>query len=182
MPVTNLLVISQIQTSGDGGTPADDEFVELYNPTAAPINLSGVSLQYKSATGMTYQVVPLSTVVIPSHGWYLVARSAYDGGVVRDQVNIAFLMAAAGGNLFLVNGTTALTGSCSTSASIIDKVGYGTGNCPESSATTAPGENNGILRKPGGSCGNGSDTNNNASDFQAQIPATPRNRFSTPQP
>lgn len=182
VPVTNLLVISQIQTSGDGGTPADDEFVELYNPTAAPINLSGVSLQYKSATGMTYQVVPLSPVVIPSHGWYLVARSAYDGGVVRDQVNIAFLMAAAGGNLFLVNGTTALTGSCSTSASIIDKVGYGTGNCPESSATTAPGENNGILRKPGGSCGNGSDTNNNASDFQAQIPATPRNRFSTPQP
>jgi hypothetical protein len=91
-------------------------------------------------------------------------------------------MSGSGGHVFLVNGTAALTGSCSTSPSIIDQVGFGTGNCPEGNTASNAAANNSILRKPGGSCGNGQDTNDNVADFQAQIPATPRNRFSTPQP
>lgn len=178
-PSAGHLVISQVQTAGAN---ADDEFVEIYNPNAASALMSGLSLQYKAATGSSYSVVPLAGVSIPAHGWYLVARSTYTGSVPRDQTNTAFQMAAAGGNLFLVVGTSPLSGTCSSSGLIIDKVGYGTGNCSEGSVAPAPGASNSILRKPGGSCGNGVDTNDNAADFQSQIPGTPRNRFSTPQP
>jgi hypothetical protein len=38
------------------------------------------------------------------------------------------------------------------------------------------------LRKTGGLCGNGVDTDNNAADFIVQSPSTPRNLASTPQP
>ncbi len=180
-PEANHLVISQIQTAGDGTPSADDEFIELYNPTGSALPLSGLSVQYKSATGTTHTVLPLPALSIPSKGWLLLARSAYNGPASADAGNTAFLMAAAGGNLFLVNGTSALpASSCSTSALIIDKVAWGTGNCPETAAPAAPAANNGIDRKPGGTLGSGQDTDNNASDFQAQVPSAPHNRFSTP--
>ena len=44
---TNHVVISQIQTTG---VTANDEFVELYNPTDATINLAGWRLDRKSGT------------------------------------------------------------------------------------------------------------------------------------
>ncbi len=91
-------------------------------------------------------------------------------------------MSATGGHVFPVNGTTALSGACSTSASIIDKVGYGTGNCPEGTAIAVPGANNSILRKPAAGCGNGKDSDNNAADFLSQVPSTPRNRSSPQEP
>ena len=174
------LVISQIQVLGSGS--ADDEFVEIYNPTNAAVGLSGLSLQYKAATGSSYVVFSLPAQTIPSHGWYLVARSAYNGATPADAINSAFLMAAGGGNLFLVNGTGALSGSCSASASIIDKVGYGNGNCPETTALAKPLAEDSVLRKPGGSCGDGVDTNSNVADFVQQSPSTPHNRSSPPRP
>lgn len=180
-PPANHLVISQVQTSGDGSNPSDDEFVEIYNPTGASVPLSGLSIQYKSATGSTYTPFALPSLSIPSHGWFLVARSAYNGSPAADAVNGSIQMAAAGGNIFLVNGTGALSSSpCSASPSIIDKLGYGTGNCAETAAPSVPGANNSLLRKPGGAAGSGVDTNNNVSDFQPQTPATPHNRFETP--
>jgi hypothetical protein len=175
-------VISQLQTAGNGPAPADDEFVELYNPTSSPVSLAGLSLQYKSATGSSYLVVALAAHTIPAHGWYLVARSSYNGATAADQLQTGFLMSAAGGHVFLVNGTGALAGACSTAPTILDKLGYGTGNCPEATVAPAPSADNGVVRRPAGSCGNGQDTNDNAADFVTLSPAMPRNRFSSPQP
>ncbi|HZN03901.1 MAG TPA: hypothetical protein VFD06_09985 [Candidatus Polarisedimenticolia bacterium] len=177
----NHLVISQVQTQGDGVPLSDDEFVEIYNPTGSAISLSGLSLQFKSPMGATYLRVLLPALSIPSHGWFLVARSAYNGVPAADQIQAAFAMGG-GGNLFLVNGTTLLSGTCSTDVSIIDKVSYGGGTCPEGAVAPASGADNSIVRNPGGICGNGWDTNDNSADFRVQVPSTPRNRFSTPQP
>jgi hypothetical protein len=181
-PQATHLVISQLQVAGDGGTPADDEFVELYNPTASGIPLGGLSIQYKSATGSTYLPVPLPALTLPSHGWYLIARSAYTGPVAADLTNTTFQMSASGGNLFLVGGSAALpSSSCSTAASIIDKLGYGTGNCAESSPPpAAPAANGSLARKPGGSLGSGFDSDNNAADFDLLAVAVPHNGSSPP--
>jgi chitodextrinase len=179
---TNHLVISQIQTGGDGSPQtAEDEFYEIYNPTASSVSMAGMSLQYKSASGSTYSVQTLSAT-IPSHKYYLVARASYNGPThgfpAADLTTTLLNVGGTGGNLFLVNGTTALSGTCSTDSSIIDKVAWGTGNCPETTATSAPAINNSVQRKPGGTSGSGTDTGNNSTDFQSLIPSAPHSSAS----
>ncbi len=80
----NHVVISEFATRGP--TAATDEFVELYNPTNAPIDISGWKLQYKSATGTTWNdrgVLPANTF-IAAHGYFLIANQSYIGAVTPD--------------------------------------------------------------------------------------------------
>jgi hypothetical protein len=175
------LVVSEIQTNGDGGTPADDELVEIHNPTASAVSLSGKSLQYKSATGTTFLVQTLSGTVAPG-GYYLVARAAYNGSPAADLVTSTIQMSASGGHVLLVNGTSALASS--TSASIIDNVAWGTGNCPEGTAAPAPPANGSVERKPGAAdplCGNGTDSDANAADFATRAASQPQSTASAPE-
>jgi hypothetical protein len=44
------LVVSEVMT---GGASASDEFIELYNPTAAALPLEGLEIVYVTATGAT---------------------------------------------------------------------------------------------------------------------------------
>ena len=178
---TTHLVISEIQTNGDGAQPADDEFIELFNPTNAAVNLNAWSLQYRSTTG-TFLKQNLNNISIPAKGFYLAARSAYNGSAIADIVNNQFLMSSTGGTVFLVSNQTMLT-SC-TGAGIVDKVAYGTGAnlCPETTEfTPAPAANGSIERRPGNStpaCGNGQDTEANFLDFQTRTTSQPQNRTS----
>jgi hypothetical protein len=176
------LVISQIQVMG--GT-ADDDFVELYNPTAAPVALLGLSLQYKSNAGSAWNVHSLGTgavTAVPAHGWLLVARPAYDGAVPKDET-LSFSLVDSTAQVILASVTTSFMGCPGGSpAFVIDRVGWGSANCGEGSSPPIPGANNSILRKPGGACGNGTDFNGNFGDFFTQVPSTPRNSQSPPQP
>src|SRR4051812_7131813 len=66
------LVISEVYGGGgNSGAPLTNDFVELYNPTAAAISVSGLSVQYRSATGTSAQVTALAGSV-PAHAHYLV--------------------------------------------------------------------------------------------------------------
>jgi N-acetylneuraminic acid mutarotase len=178
----NHLVISQIQIMG--GT-ADDDFVELYNPTTAPVPLSGLSLQYKSNAGSTWNVHLLGggvATAVPAHGWLLVARPAYDGAVPADET-LSFSLVDSIAQVILASVTTSFSGCPGGSSMVVlDRVGWGSANCGEGSSPPSPGTNNSILRKPGGACGNGTDTNANFGDFITQVPSTPRNSLSPPQP
>ena len=72
------LMISQFQT---GGATANDEFIEIHNSGPDPIDLSGYSLVYRSASG-TNDVLFMnwaSGTIVPSGGYYLVASNSYDG-------------------------------------------------------------------------------------------------------
>lgn len=177
-PAADHLVISQIQVSGNGGPP--DEFIEIYNPTAVTVSLGGWSSQSLASTFPWSVDVLVLANTIPPHGWYLVAPPGYNRSVPRDQTNTAFSLSTTGGSVFLVASTSPV-GSCD-AATIADRVAYGIGSCPEGAAPAAPASESSILRRPGGICGNGTDTGSNVTDFAAQAPSTPRNRTSPPQP
>ena len=192
-PLTNAdtathLVISEIQTSGDGG--AEDEFIEIYNPTDSAISIETWSIQYKPATSATiYKKLFETGDSVAAYGFFLVARRPVDGynGPTADMEHAGFAMAADNGHVFLVNDTDDLTDP-NTDPNIVDKVGYGsTANSPETSpAPSPPGSEGSIERKPGAAQptkGNGEDTDDNSADFDTRTTSEPQNTSSsTEQP
>jgi len=177
-PTVNHLVISQIRTAGSG-----DDVVEIFNPTSAPISLSGTSVQYLAANGNFGFRVNLSAASsVPARGWYLVAANGYAGAPTRDDSLGTSNMSNTAGHALLVGKTTNV-GGCA-DAAIIDRVGYGgTATCPEGGsghATAAPGAGATVTRKPGDASGNGQDTDVNDADFSAPAAGAFRNAASTP--
>ena len=167
------MVISQFQT---GGGTAEDEFIELHNAGAAPIDLNGYVLVYRSASGTT-DVGPFaswtsSTVIQPGQ-YYLIGATSYDGSAAADKTynpaTCSCSMGVAGGGLALRPAANATP---------IDSVGWGTATNAfvEGSVTPAAPVNDSRSRQNSG-C---QDTNNNANDFVATSPSTPRNSSSTP--
>jgi len=186
---TNHLVISEVAVRGvvaDGGTAVanSDEFIELYNPTAAPIDVSGWKLQYKSAAGAAWQdkaVLPVGTS-IASRGYFLVASKSYNGTVVPDLLlTIDIGLAGDSGHVRL--GTQDVS-SAKVDPEEVDRLGYGTAaDFPEGGGKTAatttflqtferkatPGSTATSMASGGMDAlkGNGLDTNQNADQAMA---------------
>ncbi|HEY3485839.1 MAG TPA: lamin tail domain-containing protein, partial [Ilumatobacteraceae bacterium] len=192
--VSDGVVISQVYGGGgNAGATFTHDFIELFNRGTTPVSLNGWSVQYTSATGTgnfgsaTNLITPLPDVTLQPGQYFLVQEStnAAVGSPLptpdaTDATPIA--MAAGAGKVALVNTATALgcNGSstpCSAGAlaQIVDLVGYGSANffegagaAPTISAILA------AFRNDGG-C---TDTDNNAADFVAALPA-PRNTSTT---
>ena len=170
------LVINEAFNNGGSGGSAYPRFVEIYNPTASPISLSGKSLQYRSGTGTAAPtgVYPLSGTVAAG-GYFLVAGAGSATNVsplpTPDQTT-AFASGGAGGTLFLANQATALTapatGSLTDSAAIDDLIGWGTSNTWEGSVAPAGGL--ALSQNRTGAL----DTDDNGADYTTAAP-TPRN-------
>ncbi|CAN5641516.1 hypothetical protein BH24ACI3_BH24ACI3_03340 [soil metagenome] len=170
------LVISQFQTGGVG--VPNDEFIEIFNRGADPIDLNGYRLVYRSATGSTDVTNPLAswntTTVLPAGGYYLIVASQYSGAAAPDRIyDPNTLQVSLGGG----GGGLAIRLGANNTGAIIDSVGWGTATSifVEGTATAAPGQGNSQSRKTGG-C---TDSDNNSADFEATIPSSPRNS-STP--
>ena len=74
------VVVSQVYGGGgNSGATYTNDFVELFNPTGAPVSLAGASVQYASASGSTWQATALGGA-IQAHGYYLVQEAAGSGG------------------------------------------------------------------------------------------------------
>jgi hypothetical protein len=196
--VTDHVVISEFAPGGPAG--ANDEFIELYNPTNAAIDISGWRVQYRSAAGATYSMPAAfpSGSIIPAHGYFLVASNSYAGAVAPDvRLTTELSMSAnatAGGHVRL--GKAAVT-NANVDANVVDTVGYGTANGPETSpAPPAPAAASSYERKAnadstpasmaGGADdkkGNGYDSNDNSKDFVIRATRGPQNKASgTEQP
>ncbi len=163
--VSTTVVISQVQT--DGGV-ANDEFIEIHNLGSAPVNLQGYKLVYRSAAGTSdVTLATLGNVSLPAGGYYLAARSDYDGPVSADSTYNGGSIAKDGGGVALRNP----------SAVTVDSVGWGTAINAfiEGTRASAPATSGSLARKNNG-C---TDTDNNSADFELLTTAAPRNR-STP--
>jgi hypothetical protein len=161
------LVISQVYGGGgNSGATLRNDFVELHNPTSRSLPLSGLSLQYTSATGTSWgsNVVVLEpTKSVAPGGYYLVVLSS--GGAAGaafsgDQTG-TINMSATAGKVVLASVTTGLTGNCPT-ANVLDLVGFGTtADCFEGTRAPAPSVTTAIVRGVSG-C---RDANQSGTDF-----------------
>ncbi|MFN7134845.1 MAG: lamin tail domain-containing protein, partial [Myxococcales bacterium] len=199
-PGVNHVLISELGVAGAGTGTAGDEFVELYNPTASAIDLSGYKVQYKSATGTTFATVATLPAgsTIGAYGYFLLtaAPGTYTGSVAGDWAHAsAFNFAAAVGHVRI--GTSAV-GTGKTDPNAVDTVAYGStadsaeGNAPAPVPVSGSGTAGSIERKAKASStsasmaangadallGNGYDSNRNAQDFVTRQTRDPQNRAS----
>ncbi len=193
------LVISQIYgAGGNAGAVYNRDYVEIFNSGTVTADLTGLSLQYASATGTgnfgssASQLVALSGTVEPGK-YYLIALASGTNGIAiptPDAVG-TIAMAANAGKVALVSGTTSLGCNGSSTpcdatqqARIIDLAGYGSANYFEGSgAAPAIGTTTAAFRANAG-C---TDTDNNSADFATAAPlprnaSSPANLCFTPEP
>lgn len=147
---------------GNSNATLHNDYVELHNPTAAPISLNGKSIQYASTAGSSWNALPLTNTSIPPGGYYLVmlASGGSNGATFTGNQTGSIDMAIANGKVALASVITALSGTCPTT-NVLDFVGYGTANCSEGSAAPALTTSTALVRGAS-ACRDG---NQNNSDF-----------------
>ena len=167
--VSDGVVISQVYGGGgNSGSIYRNDFIELYNRGATPIDITGWSVQYASATGATWQVTPLTGTIAPGR-YYLVQEAAGTGGtssLPAPDATGTIAMSATAGKVALVTSSTALSGTCPASGSIVDLVGFGgsSTNCFEGAVLPALGNAVAAFRMRDASSVE-VDTDNNLFDF-----------------
>ncbi len=180
----NHLVISEAYGGGgNAGAVYKNDFIELFNPTDAPISVAGMSVQYRSNNGAGAGAVTLLTGSVPAHGYYLVQEAAGAGAqplLPTPDATGTIAMSGTAFQVWLANSTTALTppgGNNSATPNIIDFLGV-SANAFE--GATAPGVANATssARVPDP----GEDSNDNSVDFAtgAPTPKNSTNRFPEP--
>jgi hypothetical protein len=168
------VVISQVYGGGgNSGATLKNDFIEIFNRSGSPVNITGWSVQYASATGTSWQVTTLSGTLQPGQ-YYLIQEAVGAGGTQNLPTpdasgNIA--MSALSGKVALMKNNTALTVTSPIgNANYADFVGFGTANASETLATPQLSNTTAALRNTNG-C---TDTDNNSADFTVGAPA-PRN-------
>ncbi len=150
-PCVMKVVINEIKTDG---TTANDEMVELYNPSACDVPLGNWEIKYQSGGGTAGSAGHklAATVTIPSMG-YLVLTSGAGSWTAG--------MSKTDGQIGLLDDT----------GTLVDGVAWGTvtsGSYREKTAATAPASGGSIGRSP-----NGADSDNNKTDFKTYASSSP---------
>ena len=176
------LVISQFSTRGNAS--AADEFVEVYNRTDHPIDVSGVTLQYQSSTCGSWNA--RATIQAGVHlnpgQYFLFANSGGYVSPASGPVADALFTAGIADNGFLR--------VVSVSDGEIDRVGFGTGlACSGEGGTSTANHGTGangksVERKPGTytNAFPAQDTNSNAADFAVAAQRSAHSTASPPSP
>lgn len=147
------VIISEL-SSGDTKS-ASNEFVELYNDSAQSVDLSGLKLEYKSATGSTWYVkatIPAGTHLASYR--YLIIKS-YDGGDVTMQSGLA----QSAGNIRLLDPA----------GGVVDQMAWGQADSALGSPTSVAKSDQTIARRLGGD-GSYQNSLDNSVDFAIGLP------------
>jgi hypothetical protein len=168
---TTHVVIDELQTGTTAS--AGQEFIELYNPMATAVSLSGWTIEYKSATSADTPTnwskrASLGGRIAPG-GFYLMAPMSYLPDADTDW---SATLAGSAGTIRLKDD----------SGNVIDELGYGvTANSAEALPAAAPPAGQSIERLPGRLdelAGNGVDTDNNSADFVIRMQPGPQSTTS----
>lgn len=178
----NPVRISQVYGGGGSASAAYfNDYVELFNSGGAAVNLSGWTLEYGSATGnwgssaLNIFTFPQGASIAPC-SYVLVALSSGGGGaalpVTPDYTGTLTLSGTTGKVALFSTATGNANVACGAEAGpIVDKVSYGTGNCPEGTNVPALSAFTAAVRGNGGL----NDTDNNLNDFTVEGSFAPRN-------
>jgi predicted extracellular nuclease len=184
----NHVVISQLYAGGGnssataGTATYKNDFVELYNPTAAAVDLSGWTLQYGSATSeAAWSGKAALSGSIGAGKFLLVKLQGGTNGVDLPSPDLtpatSFNMGAGGGKVALVSSAVTRNGIAPQTTDLVDFIGWGNANASESANAPAPSGTTTNLKSVvrSSAC---SDINNNSAEF-VLIDVTPRNGGST---
>ncbi|MDF8265868.1 lamin tail domain-containing protein [Luteipulveratus flavus] len=155
----DLVVAEAYGGGGNSGAPYASDFIEVFNRGSAPVDLTGWSVQYWSASGTTAQRTPLTGTIAPGRH-YLVKEA--DGAntsaapLPTPDATGTIAMSSSAGRVAVVNPA----------GQVVDLVGYG--NASASEGGTAPATSNTTSVSRTNPC---VDTDNNAADFTAGTPA-----------
>ena len=154
------LVISEVYGGGgNAGATLTHDFVELYNPTGAPISAAGLTITYYSSSGAAQGNHTLTSGTVPAGGHFLVQEAAGTGGTEAlpdPDAEGPLGLSGTNGSIEVTRGTA-----------VVDLVGWGTATRREGTATPALTNTTSASRvvtraQP--------DTDNNAADFQTGSP------------
>ncbi|MBI3631467.1 MAG: lamin tail domain-containing protein [Candidatus Staskawiczbacteria bacterium] len=156
--VYSKILISEIQVAGL--TDQKEEFVELYNPNAAEIDLTNWYLQKKTKTGSDYSTFVSNTLFLGKkigiNDYFLVARENSSFAGSADIITDNSL--AEDNSLILKNPN----------GEISDKLGFGQAQEYGNSSAQNPEKGQSIGRKWDTANNIEQDTDNNLTDFEAQ--------------
>lgn len=183
------VVISEIQLSGGTGL-STSEFVELYNPTGSPVDLTNWKVSKKNAAN-TVEDFLVSNLggTIPAHGYFLIGSDTY-----QSSATVSADATYATDSATLTDDNTIVI--YDNSDVIVDKVGLGSATDFEVDAEPNPAAGSSRERKAiststsadmavGGTdelLGNGEDTDNNDNDFNLRTIPQPQNTQSDLEP
>ncbi len=182
--VTHVVIAQVYGAGGNTGATYNQDYVVLYNPTSAEIDMSTYALQYNSANGpgstnpWTVNAFPAGTKIAAGKYFLIGLNKGTSGaGVALPTPDYdvpqatALALSGSNGKIVLTTATTSFgtTSQCPTAGTIIDFVGYGTTNCSETSPTgTALTVTTAAIRKS--VSGIFVDTDNNSNDFTTGTP------------
>lgn len=187
------IVISAVY-GGGGGTSKSDwryDYVELFNAGSEPVNLKGWSVQYAAATQTTWNNWTYLPNIKLLPGQYFLIQEATDSDYgallpAPDLINVSnpqnpHHLGSVSHKVALFSTTARYVDGANPAGSpyLVDLIGYGSSNAYEGSgpAPSINTEKQAVRKNQG--C---TDTNSNASDFEAVDQFKPRNSSSRLQP
>ncbi|WP_018297379.1 ExeM/NucH family extracellular endonuclease [Corynebacterium lubricantis] len=161
---SNIVINELYGGGGNSGSVFNNDFVELYNPTAEPIDITGWTLTQLSAAGNVGNRAPLSGIV-PANSYFLI-QGAPGNNTPAPLPTPDFEAPTLG-----YSATNASAELLDESGATVDLVGTGSATRFEGSAATPAMSNATSVERTTV----GVDTDDNAADFSVANPPTPQN-------
>ncbi|MCE1187950.1 MAG: fibronectin type III domain-containing protein [Ignavibacteria bacterium] len=178
------IVIAEVYgAGGNSGAAFTNDYVLLYNPTSSPVDVTGWSMQYASATGTSWSSTgAFASATIAKDSYFLIklgSGGATGSALPTANVNATGInMSATAGKVALCSNSTTLSGATPSSSAIVDLIGFGSNATAYegSGRATAPSANTDAMRRKDNTgaqnssstyftTGNGWDSDDNANDF-----------------